>query len=1178
MILPFVREVFADVEKSSALQRAIARVKGGAGQTRVSGLTPTGKALFYSLLQHSSSRPLIVVVSDNRAVDDLYPVARSLAELSGAVSADSVIRLPAYDVLPFEQQSPHPEIQEARATALWKIATGAAHIVITTIAAVSMRLRDASFYADLAHLVRRGEMIDSEKLVERLRLGGYNQVDVVEMPGEFAHRGGLIDVYPPELDRPVRIELFGDEVESLRKFDPTTQRSAAAAEEVVLLPLTETPVEEDTLAVINARLSGHRLAGDEDALEEAVRYGGVSVFPGWELYAPVAGAKGTLLDLLPRAAIVLDEPDILSEVHQTWWAKLTEIHERSLVGNLVRPEDLYLNPTELNSQLLRLPVLAVEQLGIEGGGDGEHIVLQTQPTMRFHGSVAAMTEEVAKLTREGKRVMFAVSSTGEVERLADVFNEYNLSFRIGSRTPKPGMEVYVDESTYFTEDVEATIIVKAYVTEGIALPEANLILFGSRDLFDEPEVSVGRPQRQKSKVSAFLSDFRDLAVGDYVVHVEHGIGQYQGLKEIPHEDDSAAEFMLLEYAEGARLYVPLTRLDLVQKYRSSEGAKPVLNRLGTAQWQKTKARVKKAMKDMADELLKLYAARKQAEGHAFASDNEWQREFEDAFEFSETEDQMNAIIDVKRDMEASTPMDRLLCGDVGYGKTEVAMRATFKAVNDGKQVAVLAPTTVLAFQHFNTFKQRFAAFPLKIEMLSRFRSPKQIKDSLAKLEAGELDLAIGTHRLLSKDVKFHNLGLVVVDEEQRFGVRHKERLKQLRKEVDVLTMSATPIPRTLHMSLLGLRDMSVIETPPKDRMAIQTVVAAWDNSLIRSAIEKELERGGQVYFVHNRVESIYEISEKIREMAPKARILVGHGQMPESELERIMLAFMRHEADILIATTIIENGLDIPLCNTILINRADRHGLSELYQLRGRVGRSDRRAYAYLLIPPDRDLTDLARRRLAALKEFSDLGAGFKIAALDLELRGAGNLLGGEQSGHIEAVGFELYTTMLERTVRELKGEVEPEVAETQLNLGLNIRIPAEYIAEENQRLRMYKRVAGVETEAQLNDVAAELGDRYGASPPAVRNLLDYAALKLYSQRLGVAQIERRRDAVNIRFTDKAAVDPERLARFVHAEPGTQFTPQGILKFSLQEKQPELILARLKSLLEQLAGEEVEVR
>jgi transcription-repair coupling factor (superfamily II helicase) len=566
--------------------------------------------------------------------------------------------------------------------------------------------------------------------------------------------------------------------------------------------------------------------------------------------------------------------------------------------------------------------------------------------------------------------------------------------------------------------------------------------------------------------------------------------------------------------------------------------------------------------------------RKTAEGHGFAADSEWQREFEGAFEFSETEDQMNAIVDVKRDMELATPMDRLLCGDVGYGKTEVGMRAAFKAVNDNRQVAVLAPTTVLAFQHYNTFRQRFAAFPIKIDMLSRFRTAKQQKETIAKVEAGQVDIVIGTHRVLSKDVKFSDLGLVIVDEEQRFGVRDKERLKQLRKEVDVLTMSATPIPRTLHMSLLGLRDMSVIETPPKDRMAIQTVVAAWDEKLLRSAIEKELERGGQVYFVHNRVESIYEIADKLREMAPQARILIGHGQMPESELERVMLAFMRHEADILVATTIIENGLDIPLCNTIIINRADRHGLSELYQLRGRVGRSDRRAYAYLLIPPDRELSDLARRRLAALKEFSDLGAGFKIAALDLELRGAGNLLGGQQSGHIEAVGFELYTTMLERTVRELKGEVQPETAETQLNLGLNIRIPSDYIPEENQRLRMYKRVAGVETEAQLEDVAGELGDRYGAPPPPVRSLLEYATLKLLSQRIGVAQIERRREAVSIRFTESASVDPERLARFVAGETGSQFTPAGVLKFTLKEKQPEQVLARLKSLLELLAGEQ----
>ena len=1174
MILPFVREFFADVEKVPGFARAVSQIKADAGRIRVSGLTPTGKALFSTLLHRAATRPVVIVVNDNRAVDELLPLVRSLADLSGALSPDAVVGLPAYDVLPFENQSPHPEIQEARASALWKIATGAAEIVVTTHAASAMRLRDGNFYADLAKVIRRGETIDPDRLLEHLRLAGYSQVDVVEMPGEFAHRGGLLDIYPPELDRPVRIEFFGDEVESIRKFDPETQRSAASTDEIVLLPLTETPVEEETLAAINARLTGERLAGSEELIERTIRATGVSVFPGWELYAPVAGATATFFDLVPNAVLLLDEPELLNEAHDAWWTKVTEAHERSLIGNLVRPEDLYLSPEQWHARLDQATTIAVEQLGIESGDEHEHIILQTQPTTRFHGSVAAMTEEVAQLTREGKRVMFAVSSTGEVERLADIFNEYNVSFRIGSRTPKPGSEVFVDESTYFAEDVAATIIVKAYVPEGVALPEANLVLFGARDLFDESEVSLGRPQRQKSKVSAFLSDFRDLAIGDYVVHVEHGIGQYHGLKEIPQEDGGAVEFMILEYAEGARLYVPLTRLDLVQKYRSSEGVKPVLNRLGTQQWQKTKARVKKAMKDMAEELLKLYAARKTAEGHGFAADSEWQREFEDAFEFSETEDQMNAIVDVKHDMESPTPMDRLLCGDVGYGKTEVAMRAAFKAVSDNRQVAVLAPTTVLAFQHFNTFRQRFAAFPLKIEMLSRFRSPKQQKETIAKIEAGQVDIVIGTHRLLSKDVKFSDLGLVIVDEEQRFGVRHKERLKQLRKEVDVLTMSATPIPRTLHMSLLGLRDMSVIETPPKDRMAIQTVVAAWDEKLLRSAIEKELERGGQVYFVHNRVESIYDISDKIREMVPKARILVGHGQMPESELERVMLAFMRHEADILLATTIIENGLDIPLCNTIIINRADRHGLSELYQLRGRVGRSDRRAYAYLLIPPDRELSDLARRRLAALKEFSDLGAGFKIAALDLELRGAGNLLGGEQSGHIEAVGFELYTTMLERTVRELKGELPEDVPEAQLNLGLNIRIPSDYIAEENQRLRMYKRVAGVESESQLADVAGELGDRYGTPPPAVRNLLDYAALKLLSQRVGVSQIERKRDAVSVRFTQNATIDPERLAQFVAKEPGSQFSPAGILKFSLKEKHPEQVLGRLKSLLEQLAGEQ----
>src|SRR5208337_4953432 len=552
------------------------------------------------------------------------------------------------------------------------------------------------------------------------------------------------------------------------------------------------------------------------------------------------------------------------------------------------------------------------------------------------------------------------------------------------------------------------------------------------------------------------------------------------------QDGLSVEFMILEFAEGAKLYVPLTRLDLIQKYRSTDtGPAPVLNRLGSQQWSKTKARVRKAMQDMAAELLKLYAERHTAEGTAFAKDNEFQREFEDSFDYSETDDQTAAIRAIKYDMESPTPMDRLLCNDMGYGKTEVAMRAAFKAVQDGKQVAVLTPTTVLSFQHFETFKQRFAQFPINVEMISRFRTQKEQKNIVERVETGKVDILIGTHRILSKDIKFQDIGLLVVDEEQRFGVRHKERLKQLRKEIDVLAMSATPIPRTLHMSLVGLRDMSVIETPPKDRMAIQTVVAKFDEKLIRSAVEVELERGGQIYFVHNRVETIYELAAKIQELVPAARITVGHGQMSEGELEKVMLSFMHGEHDVLVATTIIENGLDIPLANTIIINRADRHGLSELYQLRGRVGRSNRRAYAYLLIPPEQELTEVARRRLAALKEFSDLGAGFKIAALDLELRGAGNMLGGEQSGHIEAVGFELYTSMLEAAVKEMKGEGADERPATQLNLAIALRIDESYVPEENQRLRLYKKIAGAASEAAVSELRAEMEDRYGALPDA---------------------------------------------------------------------------------------------
>ncbi len=1172
MVLPFVRELLADAENLTALARAASHLKGGAGRISVSGLTPTAKALALPLLHRAAGKPLLVVVSENRTAEELLPVVQAFCELTGAASAEAVVHVPAYDVLPFENLSPHAEIQEARATALWKIATGAAQIVVAPVVATAMRLRPAEYYAGMARAVRRGDTLDVEALVQHLNTIGYAQTDVVEMPGEYALRGGILDVYSPEADRPVRIEFFGDEVDSIRKFDPATQRSSAPVDDTVLLPLTDTPVNEQVLAAIHARLSGRRITGPEEAVEEAVRAGGVSVFPGWEFYAPVAGAPNGMATLMGNALVVVDEPALVSEALEEWWERVEQAHERSLIGNLVRSEELYFPPEQWQERLENLPGAAFEQLGL--GGD-EQTTVVAQPTTRFHGSVPAMAEEIRKLTGEGRRVVFAAANTGEVERLADIFTEYGLPYHLGSRAPRPGSETYVDEASYFATDAAATIIVKAFVPDGVVLPEVNLVLFGTRDLFDESEAVLTQPLRRRSKTTAFMSDFRDLQVGDYVVHVEHGIGQYQGLKEIPQGDGTAVEFMVLEYAEGARLYVPLTRLDLVQKYRSAEGAKPALSRLGTAAWSRTKARVKKAMQDMAEELLKLYAERRMAEGHAFPSDTEWQREFEDAFEHNETEDQGQAIEDVKRDMQSPQPMDRLLCGDVGYGKTEVAMRAAFKAVSDNKQVVVLAPTTVLAFQHYETFRQRFAAFPITIEMLSRFRTAPQQKEILQRVEGGKVDILIGTHRLLSKDVKFAELGLVIVDEEQRFGVKHKERLKQLKTEVDVLTMSATPIPRTLHMSLVGLRDMSVIETPPKDRMSINTVVAAWDEKLIQSAIEHELEREGQVFFVHNRVESIYEIAARVQELVPTARLIVGHGQMSEGELEKVMLKFMHHQADVLVATTIIENGLDIPLCNTIVINRADRYGLSELYQLRGRVGRSNRRAYAYLLIPQDTELTPLARRRLAALKEFSDLGAGFKIAALDLELRGAGNMLGAQQSGHIDAVGFELYTSMLDRAVRELKGEQAPEEAETQLNLGLNIRIPPEYIPEENQRLRMYKRVAGVDSEKQLEDVRGELGDRYGEAPAPVRNLLEYAALKLLCRKVGVLGIERKRDLVSVKFTQNAQVDPQKLAQFVASQRGAQFTPAGALKFPMKSGPAEEVLARLRGVLIVLAAETV---
>ena len=1185
MILPFVREVFAELEHYPGFERVRRHLSLGTGRRRVSGLTATARAVYLPLMARAARQMVVVVVSDNKAAEALEPLLKAGCELTGAMDPAGVVRLPAHDVLPFENLSPHPDVQEQRAAALWKLATGAVDILIAPVEAAALKLFDRDYYAGLAVTLKRNEEVDIEVLTGHLAAVGYTQMDLVEMPGQFTRRGGILDVYSPESDRPVRIEFFGDEIETIRKFDPETQRSQSGLDETQLLPLTETPVTERLLAAVHGRLNRARLevegeGEDEEMAADLAAAGGVSVFPGWEFFSAVAGADKSLLTLVPKCVLFVDEPGMVRNQIDRWWNKVEQRHDRSGIGSLIGPEDIYLRPEVLQAALESHMGLDLDQLGVVDVLDEDttlgEIELNTRPTARFHGSIPALTEQLRTLISTETRIVLAAPNQGDVERMATVLREYQIPYRLGSRNPHPGSEMVLEEASYLAGDLRVPLIVRTPLAAGVNFLDSNLVLFGANDLSDDADVAA-RPEPKRSKTAAFVSDFRDLAIGDYVVHVEHGIAQYQGLKEIL-QDGLSVEFMILEFAEAAKLYVPLTRLDLIQKYRSTDaGPAPVLNRLGSQQWTKTKARVKKAMQDMAGELLKLYAQRATAQGTAFSKDNEFQREFEDSFDYRETDDQLSAIRAIKYDMESTTPMDRLLCGDVGYGKTEVAMRAAFKAVQDGKQVAVLTPTTVLSFQHFETFKKRFAQFPINVEMISRFRTPKEQKLIVERVETGNVDILIGTHRLLSKDIKFQDLGLLVVDEEQRFGVRHKERLKQMRKEIDVLAMSATPIPRTLHMSLVGLRDMSVIETPPKDRMAIQTVVAKFDEKIVRSAVEVELERGGQVYFVHNRVESIYEIASRIQELVPAARVAVGHGQMGETELERVMLAFMRHEYDVLVATTIIENGLDIPLANTILINRADRHGLSELYQLRGRVGRSNRRAYAYLLIPPENELTEIARRRLAALKEFSDLGAGFKIAALDLELRGAGNMLGGEQSGHIEAVGFELYTSMLEAAVKEMKGESSEERPATQLSLGIALRIDESYVPEENQRLRLYKKIAGATGETAVAELRAEMEDRYGPLPDATVFLLEAALVRLECERMGIAQVDRKRAEVQIRFMEKATVDPQQLMRLVarNAKRGAQFTPQGLLKYPLAATRPDEVLLEIRELLEKLAPAEV---
>ena len=1138
MTHPAVRDLFQSFATGDGLQQIVRGLSSNKHQS-LSGLTLTAKALYTVLLWKITGRPLIVVTDGAKEAELLLEAIRTFFEIiAGGQQMQPPQMIPALDVLPSQALSPHGEISAERAVGLWRLASRRATITVTPIGSALARTYLAAQYRHLALELRTTEDIGMDDLSEHLRRIGYEQREPVERIGEFSVRGGIIDIFPAESAQPIRIELFGDTIEEMRRFDVQTQRSVLKVHAATILPLAE-----------------HAVPGFPAA--------------GWEFARVLQDPRETnLFDLQLDALILLDEPEQIRGAAERFWKRLNENARSETVPN----KAIFYSVEDWAKMIEHRATLALRQLELIGeSGAAPSVYISTRPSIAFHGDLRAAVGETRTLVEQKNRVVYFAPAVGEVERLADILHEYQVPFQL-ALDPGDHPSPYLAERARLFGSTANTMLARGLIRRGTTFVDARVTVIGSEDLFDPSDLAVS-PAINQGAAAAFASDIADLKVGDFVVHVTHGVGKFLGIKELAQGEDQKGDFLLLEYAGEAKLYVPMTRLDLVQKYRGAGEQKPSVDRLGGVTWARTKTRVKAKMRDMAEELLKLYAARKMSEGFAYSPDSNWQREFEDAFEYAPTTDQLQAVSEIKRDLERAQPMDRLLCGDVGFGKTEVAMRAAFKALGDGKQVAVLTPTTVLCFQHFESFKRRFASFPVRVEMLSRFRSAAETKQVLEDLKFGKVDIVIGTHRILSKDVEYADLGLLVVDEEQRFGVRHKERLKDIRKNIDVLTMSATPIPRTLHMSMLGLRDMSVIETPPKDRLAIQTTVAIFNEDLVKAAIETEVLRGGQVYFVHNRVETIYQRATWLQNAMPQVRVGVGHGQLPEAELERVLLGFMKHEYDVFVCTTIVENGLDIPLANTIIIENAERHGLSELYQLRGRVGRSNRRAYAYLLVPPNTELSEVARKRLAALREFSDLGAGFKIAALDLELRGCGSLLGGEQHGHIESVGFDTYLKLLDSMVRELKGEDMPPEIHSTITLGVDLRIPNTYIGEEIQRLRTYKKLAGVENASEQQRVLDEMADRYGPVPDMVRQLAEFSLLRAIAQRLGVESIDRRQGFFNLKIHPEARISPENLMALVAGTPGCQFTPAGVLRMPADPwptSKPEAMLRHLQECLRKL--------
>jgi transcription-repair coupling factor (superfamily II helicase) len=1121
-VTPAALTTLADAPPLAAAREAL----GARGSAHVTG--PVGPARLLAARLVLGRRLTVFVVPREGDVDTCCADLRCLAQLLGDDGEIHPFPAPGLPGM-----TRHPEAALRRAVALHAAARGRLRGLVASPAGLLRPTLRQDLLDTRALDLRIGEELIPEMLIEALDDAGYLYEDPVVEPGQYARRGGIVDLFPANRPSPIRIEFVGDTVDAMRSYDVESQRATGPAESVEVAPLSDLFVPRSLLPQLRDELL--RLlpasAGTQGLL--ASLDGSPTQMADCLTFLP--GVLVPVWSHLPKSLFAVVEPDAVDEEARRFVE--TAAHVEPLADGLLPAVDTLVALDDLRQRLRTAPVISVSEL--DAGGGTHHWSCTASP--RFGGDLQRLT---AELRQSPATTLMVLGSPGRAERLGE----------------------YLAEQGIVASDDGPCAVQVGSLSRGFEMPDQQVLVLADGDIFPEEATLHARGRHRRPR--GLLSDFRDLRVGDLVVHEDHGIGRFEGLETLA-VGAAQAEFMVLSYQGGDKLKVPVSAFDRVQKYKAADGPRPSTDRLGSGRWDRVKRRVKKSMRDMAGELLKLYAQRKALPGHAFTVDSPWLREFDDGFEFEETLDQHNAISDVIGDMADLAPMDRLVCGDVGYGKTEVAMRAAIRAVVDGKQVAVLAPTTILAFQHWKTFRQRFAPFPVLVEMVSRLRRPKETRSVLEAVADGRVDILIGTHRLLSKDVAFKDLGLLIVDEEQRFGVAAKERLKQLRTAIDCLTLTATPIPRTLQMGLAGLRDMSIIETPPKDRLAIHTAIVKFSTEAISGAIRQELARGGQIYFVHNRVESIFSLAHMVQQLCPEARVGVAHGQMPEGQLEKVMLAFVEGRIDVLVATTIIENGLDIPRANTLIVNRADRFGLAQLYQLRGRVGRSDRRASALLLIPPDTVLSEIARKRLAAIREFSDLGAGFRIAALDLELRGAGNLLGGQQSGHIEAIGLDLYIKLLERTILELKGQAPAEGTQVALNLGLDIRIPEDYVQETEQRIALYKRLSEAHDLSRVLALSEEMRDRYGPVPPSVHRLVRVAAARVRASQAQLVQVDRERGLLALRFSPQANLDPSRVLALVNEWRGCSLAPDGTLRVPhADDEEPLGVLERaLDSLL-----------